>query len=268
MIHKAVRVNGATVSWSLSPTNRERLRVVYERHGVEALLPPETTDRAALKGAMEDLKGKDQLVQSLKSPSKNGYEVVNVTKGTHSNRYDNNFSAWFRDGVIDTGYGFTDTARLRERFEYRKGLLAPSAVSKSLAGIVASIMGAVTLYPGTYWIPQESLPAWEALAKDVEQLGEGQNRLRQLTTVMDCHTMREVRDAIAKEIDTTVARIAEELAGGELGDEALESRRDQALKLHKRIEEYEDVLDETLDRLHESVKAVEEAATLATLQTV
>ena len=120
---------GATVSWSLSPTNREHLLAIYAHHGFEHHLPPQTSDRAALKGAMEDLKGKDQIVQALKSPSKNGYEVVNVERDTRHNHYTNNFSAWLDHSVVQTGYGYADTSRLQERFLYRKSLLAPSAVS-------------------------------------------------------------------------------------------------------------------------------------------
>ena len=147
MIEQSIRVSGATVSWSLSPTNREHLRAIYTHHGVEHNLPPQSSDRAALKSAMEDVKGKDQIVQALKSPSKNGYEVVNVERDTKRNHYVNNFSAWLADGVVQTGYGYADTSQLQERFLQHKGLLAPSAVSKSLTEIVLQ-MGAVTLYPG------------------------------------------------------------------------------------------------------------------------
>ena len=35
MIEQSVRASGATVSWSLSPTNREHLRAIYAHHGIE-----------------------------------------------------------------------------------------------------------------------------------------------------------------------------------------------------------------------------------------
>lgn len=267
MLEQSIRVSGATVSWSLTPTNREALRQVYGAHGFEEHLPPETSDRAALKGAMEDVKGKNQIVQALKTPSQNGYELVNVARGVSHNDYTNNFSAWISNGEVQTGYGFTDKTLLQERFTYRKGLLAPSGVSESLKVIVLT-MDAVVVYPGTYWVPQQSLPRWQALAKEVEQLGEGENRLRQLTTVMDENTAREVRDALIAEMNKAATTIAEDLASGTLGDKALESRKDQALALHRRIEKYEGILDETLEQLHATVEAVEQAAVLATLQTV
>lgn len=267
MIAQEIRVSGAVVSWSLTPTNRQRLRAAYGQHGFVDEVPPETSDRAALKGAMEDIKGKDQIVQALKSPSKNGYEIVNVERDEKHNHYTNNFSAWLDHGQVTTGYGYTDTERLQERFIYRKGLLAPSAVSESLKSIVLKL-GAVTLYPGTYWVPDESLPAWEALATEVEQIGEGQNRLRQITTVMDEHTFREVRDAIVSEVTATATTIAEDVATGTLGDDALENRRSQATALHDRISQYEAILNETLDGLHATVENVQKATMLAMLQTV
>ena len=267
MLEQSVRVSGATVSWSLTPTNRDALGDVYGAHGVRESLPPETSDRSALKGAMEDLKGKDQIVQALKTPSQNGYEVVNIERGVSHNAYTNNFSAWISNGAVQTGYGFADRTQLQERFLYRRGLLAPSAVSESLKAIVMT-MDAVVVYPGTYWVPQHKLAQWQALAKEVERLGEGENRLRQLTTVMDENTAREVRDALITEMDKAATQIALDLASGTLGDEALENRKDQAMALHKRIEQYEGILDETLEELHTVVEAVQQAATLATLQSV
>ena len=120
MISQQIQVSGAVVSWSLSPTNRRRLGALYDQHGFGDELPPETSDRAALKGAMEDITGKDQIVQALKTPSKNGYEVVNVERDEKHNHYTNNFSAWLCGGQVTTGYGYTDTERLQERFVYRK----------------------------------------------------------------------------------------------------------------------------------------------------
>ena len=267
MLEHSLRISGATVSWSLTPTSRQALEGAYNTHGVREFLPPVTSDRNALKGAMEDIKGKDQIVQALKSPSKNGYELVNVARGVSHNDYTNNFSAWISNGEVQTGYGFTDKTLLQDKFTHRKGLLAPSAVSESLKSIVLAI-DAVTVYPGTYWVPQQSLVRWQSLAKEVEKVGEGENRLRQLTTVMDENTAREVRDALIDEMNKAATAIAEDLASGTLGEEALENRKDRALALHKRIEQYEGILDETLEKLHATVEAVEQAATLATLQTI
>jgi len=239
---------------------------VYRVHDYEDHLPAETGDRAALKAALEDLKGKDQIVQALKSPSVNGYEVVNVERDTSRNHYVNNFSAWVHDGVISTGYGYCDTGKLQEKFIYCKGLLAPHAVSESLKSIALKL-GAVVVYPGTFWMPQDKLGHWQWLSEDMEKLAEG-NRIRQMTTVMDSHTAREVRDALQAEIVAAAAQLTEDIVGKQLGEKALENRKDAAMAMHRRVKEYEEVLEESLSNLHQVIDTIEQAATIATLQTV
>ena len=91
------------------------------------------------------------------------------------------------------------------------------------------------------------------------------NLVYRLVVQHDMETMRAVRDAIAREINAEAQGIASDLAEG-LNERALETRRQKAVKLHDRISEYEGHLNDTLADLHATVKRVEEAATLATMQ--
>ena len=81
MLEQSVRVSGAIVSWSLSPTKRTELKELYRCRGLDDFLPSETTEVAALRAAMEDVKGKNQRVAALEKPSKHGYELVLLDRG-------------------------------------------------------------------------------------------------------------------------------------------------------------------------------------------
>lgn len=70
------------------------------------------------------------------------------------------------------------------------------------------------------------------------------------------------------EVTAAATTIAEDVATGTLGDEALENRRKEATALHDRISQYEVILNETLDGLHTTVENVQKATMLVMLQTV
>ena len=144
-------------------------------------------------------------------------------------------------------------------------LLSPSSVSNSL-GEIALYMNGACLYPGTFWIPWASMQDWQWLAKEIEAIGEGNNRMRRLSTVFDEQTMDEVRSAITDEITKAVGNMEAEISTGELGDRALENRKDRALELEKRVEIYEDILEHSLDDLRAKVADVRRVCCTLTLQ--
>ena len=266
MLEQSVRVSGAIVSWSLSPTKREELEKLYNFCGLSNFLPGETTDVAALRAAMEDVKGKNQRVEALEKPSKHGYEIVLIERGKVHNDHTTSFTARVEDGVVHTGWGYTDDQALQERYDYRKSLLSPSSVSDSL-GKIALYMNGTCLYPGTFWIPQAKMDSWEYLAREIEAIGEGKNRMRRLSTVFDEQTMEEVRQGITEEVKRTAEAMMAEIGTGELGERALESRKKRALELERRVETYEGILEHSLDDLREEIKKVQEVCCILTMQT-
>ena len=266
MLEQGVRVSGAIVSWSLSPTKREELEKLYDFCGLSNFLPGETTEVAALRAAMEDVKGKNQRVEALEKPSKHGYEIVLIQRGKVHNDHTTSFTAKVENGVVETGWGYTDTQALQARYDYRKSLLSPSSVSDSL-GKLALYMNGTCLYPGTFWIPQAKMADWEYLAQGIEAIGEGKNRMRRLSTVFDEQTMEEVRAAITDEITKAVQAMEAEIGEGELGERALENRKERALELERRVEKYEGILEHSLDDLREEVKKVQEVCCILTMQT-
>jgi hypothetical protein len=94
----------------------------------------------------------------------------------------------------------------------------------------------------------------------VEQKG---SEVYYVKTVLDEAGCRAVRDAIIREITQEAATLGTEIAGGNLGDEALARRKSLAGSLHDRVRRYEGILGEALTVLHDIVTVAEQAAASA-----
>src|SRR5262245_44233254 len=100
--------NGATTFWRCSPTDRQKLQDLFQGLGLEGFVPPVRADADALRSAMKDYvdaqaqrrRGKDKLVQSLKRPKKNGFQVLDVERGEEDNDYGKRFSAKVQEGSV------------------------------------------------------------------------------------------------------------------------------------------------------------------------
>jgi hypothetical protein len=82
---------------------------------------------------------------------------------------------------------------------------------------------------------------------------------------MDAEAVRAVTDAIITEIQIEAGRIHEEVMTGELGERALEHRREQAAGLRQKVVLYEELLDVGLSGLHHAVDRADQAAAAAVL---
>lgn len=264
-----VAVSGVSTHWTLRPVPREKLWRVLERHGYQAAMPPETTDRVALKAALEDVKGKGQIVKPLEKAKDNGYAVATIVKGTVQNDYPHDYAAKVVDnGWVEIVNGNPHRQLIQEQFGVQKRLVPAGALTTALQAVLKAL-GSVVLYPGTYWIPPDGVSQWELLTHDIEHITDrhpASNKFWLVTTQMDARTLTEVRDALMVEIKGTLKTITSDVEAGELKDEALLNRLKQAQGLHGRIKEYEDILDAALDDIHETVEEVQRSIMLGQMQ--
>ncbi len=267
-MHKhEIEFDGGLVLWSLSPSDRELIRSLYDAHGFDGFTPDYQSDTLALKAALADYKGKDQRVEPLQKPGTNGYELVEVERGEDRNYHTHSFSVRVEDGVVIGRGGYADTDRLQELFAQHKARLTPSAVGRSLVGILGSL-GAVTIRGGLYWLPDDALDRWEPVARGVERAAVTQNgsAVHMIHTARTEATVRTIRDALVAEITTASEAIREEVERGTLGEEALDNRKDQAAAMRNRITRYQDILGKWQDELGKLVDATERSAVVAALK--
>ena len=82
---------------------------------------------------------------------------------------------------------------------------------------------------------------------------------------LDADAVRAVRDAVVAEVQAEADRICEEVAAGDLGGRALETRKKQAADLRQKVLLYEDLLSVGLAGLHQAVDRADQAAATAAL---
>lgn len=253
---------GGVVYWSTSTTKREDLKRWLDHLGMGEMMPAERTDAAALKAALASYcverkkndKENNQIVelavQAHKDQGKHGYDVATVRRGVERNSTTQQFGAKVTAGVVEITHGYCDDSRALQRsYQHFKTELSGSAVSGFLVKAVGMLNG-VTLRAngGVYWMPAASIEKWEMIAKAVETAG-GYNDEKRLVnqcyllrTPMDAQTFRAVRDAISAEIMAESQAIADEITGGQIGEEALENRKEKLAGLVDRVEAYEGIL--------------------------
>ena len=82
---------------------------------------------------------------------------------------------------------------------------------------------------------------------------------------LDADAVRAVRDAVVAEVQAEADRIRDEVAAGDLGGRALETRKKQAAELRDKVLLYEDLLSVGLPGLHTAVDQADQAAATAAL---
>lgn len=272
---REIEVDGAVVYWSAGPTRRQLLIEQVRQFALDELVPEQRTDAACLKAAMRDYcdaraqrrRGRDKLLQPRKKQKHNGFEVLDVERGEEGNDYRMDFAAKVTEsGAIVVTRGQADASELRRAFDTHKAQLTGAAVGQFLVEVLARL-GGLALRPsgGVYWIRGAVVPHWEAIANVVEECAaEGsRNTVYSITHAFNERSIRAVKDAIIGEVTTASDALLEEIKCNELGQEALTRRQVVAAALHARVAQYEQILGEALDTLHQAICVAEEAAAAA-----
>jgi hypothetical protein len=115
---------------------------------------------------------------------------------------------------------------------------------------------------GVYWLPESGLETWSKVINAFQMAGP-KTKVYCMQTVMDAETIRAVKDAIVSEVSASAGGLVEEIRSGSLGTVALETRKSRATQLHQRVKQYEEVLQDTLEHLHQVIAVAETAAASA-----
>jgi hypothetical protein len=200
--------------------------------------------------------------------TKDGFVVVQEERGEHTNHYTPLFSARI-DKTLHISFTpfHNDAQAIADAYNEGLGLLRASQVGSALVAIVENL-GGIRLRPNgaVYWLPENRIDEWMAAARAVESAGAGRpSAVYILRHQMDADAVRAVRDAIVSDVQGQVASIHEEVLSGELGEKALETRRQQAEMLREKIALYEDLLGVGLSLLRAAVDQADQAAGAAVL---
>ena len=105
-----------------------------------------------------------------------------------------------------------------------------------------------------------------SIAEAVEAASEGKpSAVYLLRHRLDADAVRAIRDAVVAEVQSATSRIADDIAAGELGSLALETRKQQAHDLREKVLLYEDLLNVGLAELHRAIDSADQSAATASL---
>jgi hypothetical protein len=268
MVESRLDVGGAVTFWSLADwSDRPRLVATFARSGLAAFVPDPRPAPACLKDALEDILGGPRvLVRPL--ASRDGFAVVREDRGVAANAYATLLTASVRDGTDPVFDPWSpDADRAADAYRRQLGRVPAGQLSAALVRVVESL-GGTRLRPGgaVYWVPGNRLDEWAAAGKAAEQAAEGRpSAVYVLRHRLDSDAVRAVRDAVVTEVRAEAERISDEVAGGELGGRALETRKRQAAELRQKVLLYEDLLSVGLAGLHQAVDRADQAAATAAL---
>ena len=251
---------GAVVYWGVGNTNRKHLKSELDDLGLVQYLPNKRTPDSSLFNALksdvpEVGASRDYTIQSLKDRGNNGYEVVEILKGEKCNTYNVMYSARvdktsekvvFSEGLWD--YSTIDTAGVQKEYAHFREVLTGSSMGACLVDICQHFRG-TSLRPsgGIYWLPEDAVETWDKVGQAVFDSGDGDSSVYRLRTVLDESAASAVIDAITAEVDAQSSEIIEGI--GELGERALRTREERSRNLKAKVEHYEQMLGEGLDKL-------------------
>lgn len=269
MVETALDAGGAVAFWTLAAwSDRHRLADAIAPLGYGRHVPEPRPAPAALREALEhSFAGPRVLIRPL--AARDGFAVVREERGPAGNRYATELIARVAGDPPVLNFDPLDgrATTVEEAFRAQCGRVPATQVAAVLVRVVGEL-GGTRLRPGgaIYWVPGPRLDDWARVAAAVESAADGRpSAVYVLRHRMDADAVRAVRDAVVAEVLTEAERVRTEVAAGDLGSKALESRRRQADELRSKVLLYEDLLSVGLTGLHQAVDAADQAAATAAL---
>lgn len=265
-----MRVDGVVTFWSPAAwTSRDALLSGWTALGYEKFVPEARELLACLKDALAQIYQK-HLVRPLEK--RDGFAVYLEKCGKDENSYPRVVTAKLdSQGRIYypmDSLTYEQQEAIEQAYSRQQGLLKPAQLTSALVALLDSLCS-TRLKPtgGIYWLRQERLAEWQAAVSIVEAAGceKSSTTVYLIRHNLDADAMRAVKDALIREIETETARISKDIDTLDLGDRALANRQAEAEALLAKVQEYEQILGESLPTLQVLCQQTTDAACAAAL---
>ena len=270
MNEKQFSIAGAVIYWKLAGrSDRATLEAGFNAIGYSSACPAPICNRSALRDALTEHKGrlgKTVLVRQLADVD--AFALVDERRGIDANEYEQlaTVRVASRDHLSFEGVSSDLAYAIRQSFDVALTTVGQGELSRALVGLVDTLHG-ISLRPkgGIYWLPEAALSTWCELCGYVEQAGAG-SEVWQLRTAMDERAIQAIRDGLSSQILSEAETIRDEIAQGNLGERAIETRRQLCQSRRVKVAAYKALLGESLSDLDSALDAIDEALTDATTQ--
>lgn len=247
-----IRAGGFAVFWCLGATNRKVLKDQLDAIGYGCYLPEMRSPYAAMLSAARHVytprNDKDRHFMPRGTKNEEAVDVVVETLGENGKNAYSHWDTLAWDAITKQPMDCLDFDIVNREYEHQRSILHSTSVTNMLVKLVCSV-GGVTLRPegGFYWIPERRRERWEKIVAAVHMSGmpEDPNHLYALNLVYDDAMRNAVIASLVREIEADVKKMNDKLAvtgDDALGKRALETRKDLALQLTKKVQEYEEML--------------------------
>lgn len=261
---------GLITFWSLCESfNRQTLQANLHAAGFPGLMPDVRANVTVLRDALTEAFAKTRvLVRPL--AAKNGFAVVREDRGADENAYAPVLTAKVFDGRADPVFAGGDQARIDDvtrTYHRLKDRVTLNQVTTALIKGLDQLRG-TRLRPsgGVYWLPGDKVGDWQAISQAFETAAEGRAVVYRVEHDLSPEAVVAIRDGLVGEVMSEARRLHEEIMSGELGDRALETRKNEAAALRDKVSEYERILGVGLAHLKKTLDSVEQTnATAAVL---
>lgn len=267
MIEKEIKYNGVCVWWSLCDrTSEEELRQGFQALGRAELIPERIDDRYALQRALQSLyPDRRALVRPL-GRGVVGYALVHEDPNGTEMEYQEELRAALLNGqLLISPAEHSAREELTTRYREERNFVTASKLGGVLVRAARALSGiSLRSRGGFYWIPEQNLEKWRAIAQVVED-AHGSNRISMMRTTTDEDSVDSVCDSLIAQVQSGLAQVEEKLATGDLGKRGLRTQQAEAKELDRLVQKYEKILGRTLDSLRTQTAQVEAQASMAVL---
>lgn len=270
-------VKGCLTWFEPKPADAERLREALDALGKGDFAPKAETPEAALQHALQDYGTSLSKLRSAGSDAKHqfkvvsrlnrkqdGFELVDMELQKQANSYTCECACKVDEhGQIEVLSGYFPVMELQEAFDRYRATATGASVGRSLVELTRQLHGTCVRLGGggVYYLPEDAVSEWHDVIDAFESCsGTRVNRMR---VVMDDMAARAIKDGIVQELIKEAAEIAEELARGDLSEEAVERRKARSQELRAKAREYESILQDTLIEVHQVLDVADTCAAAA-----
>lgn len=280
-------VGGSVIWWRLAKsTSLEALSDGFKRLGLEDYIPEPRTAMSCLRAALsdryevEDKKTERLVVRTVPK----GFVVVKERpkddKGAGDDWGEVVAKVILSDNeqeVLLDPFDYEIRSQIVAAMQEAKKWLSSGAVGGALVKII-EVWG-LSLRPngGVYWLPKDMVSCWDAVTsvivsasaqKDKDGKDADPNRVFKLNVEADTDMVEAIGDILQNEVESELSRMERELASGDLGTRAIETREARAQHLLDKVAKYEHAFQKKLEGLQEQFARSEATAAMAKLAAI
>ncbi|HYM54906.1 MAG TPA: hypothetical protein VES97_06050 [Solirubrobacteraceae bacterium] len=254
-------VAGATVWWRLlGDVDRQKLLDALTARGFGPERCPDPVEpETALRRAVGELRGKRRLVRPIK---RGVWAVVDESvdlSAEELKHYEGPKVRLDKIGRAELENATPDEAELVKRSygRYLDALTTEDVASWLIHQ--AQRLGAVSLreHGGIYYLPPSRWPEWSGITDALQSAHPRHACYSMPTFKLSAGGARAILDSLTAEVEADVDAIQDDVLSGDLGVRALETRGEKGRLLLAKVEEYEALVGERLEKLRAAVAQVQ-----------